>query len=199
MSISGTQSYAGTGPLPPLVAAAVALADELAFPSSCRIEQGRLLMALAAGATSDIGETGTGCGVGLAWLVTGRRPGVRVVSVERDAERAERAAELFAGVPDLEIVTGDWTLINERGPFDLLVVDGGGNGKKGGAAEPELVLRPGGTLVIDDFTPLAQWPPLHDGRPDTSRLHWLEHPALLAAEVRLAADLSTIVATRRPA
>jgi predicted O-methyltransferase YrrM len=198
LSISGTQSYVGAGPLPPLVAAAVGLADELGFPSSCRIEQGRLLAALAAGATTSIGETGTGCGVGLAWLVTGRRPGVRVVSVERDADRAERTARLFAEVPDVEIVTGDWTVINDHGPFDLLVVDGGGNGKKGGAADPERVLRPGGTLVIDDFTPLTQWPPMHDGRPDTARLSWLEHPALLATEVRLASDLSTIVATRRP-
>jgi predicted O-methyltransferase YrrM len=198
LSISGTRSYAGAGPLPPLVSAAVGLAEELEFPSSCRIEQGRLLAALAAGATTSIGETGTGCGVGLAWLVTGRRPGVRVVSVERDPDRAERTAQLFAEIPDVEIVTGDWTLLNERGPFDLLVVDGGGNGKKGAVADPERVLSPGGTLVIDDFTPLTQWPPMHDGRPDTTRLSWLEHPALFATEVRLAGDLSTIVATRRP-
>jgi predicted O-methyltransferase YrrM len=198
LSISGTQSYAGAGPLPPLVSAAVGLADELEFPSSCRVEQGRLLTALAAGAATTIGETGTGCGVGLAWLVTGRRPGVRVVSVERDPQRAERVARLFADVPDLEIVNGDWTLIKERGPFDLLVVDGGGNGKKGAAADPEQVLRPGGTIVIDDFTPLKEWPPMHEGRPDATRLSWLEHPALFATEVRLATDLSTIVATRRP-
>jgi predicted O-methyltransferase YrrM len=42
-------------------------------------EQGRLLFALAARA-QPIGETGTGCGVGLAWLASGARPGTRLVS-----------------------------------------------------------------------------------------------------------------------
>jgi predicted O-methyltransferase YrrM len=89
MSIKGTDSYAGTAALPGIVAAAVALARDLGFPSACRVEQGRLLMALASGARSAIGETGTGCGVGLAWMVAGRQPGVRVVSVEQDKARAE--------------------------------------------------------------------------------------------------------------
>lgn len=198
MSVSGTSSYRDAGPLPALVTAAVELAEELGFPSSCRVEQGRLLTALASGAVHSIGETGTGCGVGLAWLVSGRRPGVRVVSVEQDAVRAERVARLFAGVPDVEVVHGDWTLIAEQGPFDLLVVDGG-NGKKGPAADPEELLRPGGSVVIDDFTPLHEWPPMHEGEPDHARLSWFNHPALLATEVRLAPDLSTIIATRRPA
>lgn len=198
MSIMGTESYADAQGLPEIVSAAVALANELGFPSSCRLEQGRLLYALAAGAGAAIGETGTGCGVGAAWLVAGRRPGVRVVSVERDPVRARRAARLFAGVPDVEILHGDWTLINDRGGFDLLVVDGGGNGKRGAAVDPEKLLRPGGCLVIDDFTPMTEWPPRHGGAPDGARLGWLEHPALLATELRLAPDLSTIVAARRP-
>lgn len=198
MSIQGTDSYADVRDLPEIVSAAVALANELEFPSSCRVEQGRLLYALAAGATARIGETGTGCGVGLAWMVAGRRPGVQVISVERDAERFDRVSRLFADVPNVEILHGDWSLINDHGPFDLLVVDGGGNGKRGAAADPEKLLRPGGCLVIDDFTPLTEWPPMHQGAPDSARLAWLQHPALLAAEIRLAPDLSTIVGTRRP-
>jgi predicted O-methyltransferase YrrM len=198
MSIRGTDSYADVQDLPEIVSAAVALANELRFPSSCRLEQGRLLYALAAGATASIGETGTGCGVGLAWLIAGRRPGVQVVSVERDDQRAEHVARLFADFPDVEILRGDWTLINDRGSFDLLVVDGGGNGKRGAAVDPEKLLRPGGCLIIDDFTPMTEWPPVHQGAPDSARLSWLEHPALLATEVRLAPDLSTIVGTRRP-
>ncbi|GAA3487366.1 O-methyltransferase [Streptomyces cremeus] len=198
MSVSGTDAYAGEVGLPDLVVAAVELARRLGFPSSCRPQQGRLLHALAAGAAHSIGETGTGCGVGLAWMVAARRPGVRVVSVERDEQRAEEAAKLFAGVPDVEILCGDWTRIYERGPFDLLVTDGGGNGKKTPAADPQRLLRPAGTVVIDDFTPLTQWPPLMGGEPDTARLAWLEHPDLLATEVRLAPDLSTVIGTRRP-
>jgi hypothetical protein len=58
--------------LPPLVDRAVSLARREGFGNSCRPEQGRLLFALAAGA-GVIGETGTGCGVGLAALVATRR------------------------------------------------------------------------------------------------------------------------------
>ncbi|MFY1691782.1 O-methyltransferase [Plantactinospora sp. WMMB782] len=198
MSSRGTASYVGVTGLPSIVSAAVALAEELDFPCSCRLEQGRLLTALAAGATGAIGETGTGCGVGLAWLVAGRRPGVRVVSVERDGERAARVARLFAEIPDVEVVSGDWTLIEGYGPFDLLVLDGGGNGKQGAAADPVRLLRPGGTVVVDDFTPLTGWPPMLGPAPDAARLGWLRHPALLATEVRLAPDLATVLGTRRP-
>ncbi|MEV3950592.1 class I SAM-dependent methyltransferase [Streptomyces halstedii] len=198
MSISGTDAYAGLVGLPDLVVEAVDLARGLGFPSSCRPEQGRLLHALASGASDSIGETGTGCGVGLAWMISARRPGTRVVSVERDERRVEEVSKLFAGIRDVEILCGDWTGIYEHGPFDLLVVDGGGNGKKTPPADPERLLRPTGTIVIDDFTPMTQWPPLIGGEPDSARLGWLEHPALLSSEVRLADDLSTIIGTRRP-
>jgi predicted O-methyltransferase YrrM len=46
-----------------------------------------------------IGETGTGGGVGLAWLASGAVPGARLVSVERDPERAAAARTLFADRP----------------------------------------------------------------------------------------------------
>ncbi|MGW4647152.1 hypothetical protein [Kitasatospora sp. NPDC004289] len=41
-----------------------------------------------------------------------------------------------------------------------------------------------------------EWPPRYQGEPDTARLHWLGHPALRAVDLRLAPDLSTVVATR---
>ncbi|WAL70728.1 class I SAM-dependent methyltransferase [Kitasatospora sp. YST-16] len=198
MSVLGTAAYTDTAALPEPVARAVELAARLGFTQSCRPEQGRLLQALAAGATGRIGETGTGCGVGLAWLLAGRRPGVRVVSVEREPERVAAVRELFADVPDLEVLHGDWTLIDRHGPFDLLVLDGGGNGKQSAAADPEQLLTPGGTLVVDDLTPLTAWPPTYRGAPDTGRTTWYDHPALLTTEIRLAPDFATLLATRRP-
>ncbi|MCZ4124718.1 hypothetical protein [Streptomyces sp. H39-S7] len=42
-------------------------------------------------------------------------------------------------------------------------------------------------------------PPLFDGARDLPRLHWLEHPDLRAAELRLAPDLSAVVGTYTPA
>jgi predicted O-methyltransferase YrrM len=44
-----------------------------------------------------IGETGTGCGVGLAWLACGAHPDGRLVSVEREPARAGVAAGVFTG------------------------------------------------------------------------------------------------------
>jgi predicted O-methyltransferase YrrM len=46
-----------------------------------------------------IGETGTGYGVGLAWLLTGAHPGARLVSIDRDQDRATISAGLFADDP----------------------------------------------------------------------------------------------------
>ncbi|MFF7973409.1 hypothetical protein [Streptomyces sp. NPDC007905] len=64
-------------------------------------------------------------------------------------------------------------------------------------ADVEKLLVRGGTVAVDDFTPGTGWPPVHEGAADRARLHWLGHPALRSAELRLAADLSTVVGTRR--
>ena len=67
MSRGGTASYAGQTGLPPLVQAAVELAERERFDLSCQPDQGRLLQVLVRGRTGGLlGETGTGCGVGLA-------------------------------------------------------------------------------------------------------------------------------------
>jgi hypothetical protein len=88
--------------------------------------------------------------------------------------------------------------MRRHGPFDLLVLDGGAPGTSDGIpADPEVLLRPGGTLVVDDFTPAAGWPPRFDGRVDQARMHWLTRPALAAAELRLPPDLAALVAARR--
>ncbi|MFC7826909.1 O-methyltransferase [Streptomyces sp. NPDC057375] len=198
MSPHGTDAYRDDdGTLPALVVRAVAAARAHGFAFSCRPEQGRLLQLLAAGASHGIAETGTGCGVGLAWLASGARPGTRLVSVERDAERVRVAREVFRDRPEVEILHGDWRRVEEHRPYDLLVLDGGGQAKGDGAADPTRLLAPGGTLVVDDFTPAATWPPLFDGAPDRARLHWLEHPALRSSELR-PPDLAAIVGTRLP-
>ncbi|MEV5958609.1 class I SAM-dependent methyltransferase [Streptomyces sp. NPDC051987] len=199
MTLHGTDAYSGLPGLPPLVRRALGVARVQGFPYSCRPEQGRLLQVLAGGVGGRIGETGTGVGVGLAWLASGARDGVRLFSVERDAGRAEAAAEVFRDRPEVTVVRGDWQEIAAHGPFELLVLDGGGQGKVPGdrPADVERLLVPGGTVVVDDFTPADQWPPRFGGDVDRARLHWLEHPALRAVEVRLAADLCAVVGTRR--
>lgn len=199
MSNSGTDRYDKEVHLPPLVERALSAARTHGFPYSCRPEQGRLLHALAGDARHCIGETGTECGVGLAWLASGAREGVRLISIERDPERARIAAEVFADRPEVEILTGDSSRVENRGPYDLLVLDGGGTGKTPDdePADPARLLTPGGMVVIDDFTPATDDPPLHEGAVDRPRLFWLRHPALKTIEVTLAEDLATLVGIRR--
>ena len=163
MSPLGTAAYDGLADLPPLVERAVDLARRLGFANSCRPEHGRLLRALAAGAGT-IGETGTGCGVGPAWLASGARPGTRLVSVEIDTERAGLVASLFADLPHLAVLPGDWREIYRAGPFDLLVLDGGAHGKSGGIparrASAGRSTRPGCTgSPTPPWTPSSGWPP----------------------------------------
>jgi predicted O-methyltransferase YrrM len=198
VAMDGTRAYDGRDDLPPLVAAAVRAARESGFALSCLPAQGELLRLLAAGLGpwARIGETGTGCGVGLAWLASGASSTARLVSVERAPSVAEAARAVFRGTPNVEVVTGDWTALAGYGPFDLLVLDGGGQGK---GSEPPLDpagwLRPGGVLVIDDFAPTDDWPPTYLGEPDRARLHWLCHPSLLATQIRVTPEMTTVVAT----
>ncbi|WP_433043951.1 O-methyltransferase [Dactylosporangium sp. CS-033363] len=183
-----------------LVAAALDLAARTEFTQSCRPEHGELLRLLARGVGPGlIGETGTGCGAGLAWLLSGADPDARLVSIERDPSRAQAAAALFSAEPRVEVLHGDWRDLRAHGPFDLLVLDGGGQGK---GAEPPLEpaewLRPGGLIAMDDFTPSTSWPPMYEGRVDEPRRHWLDHPDLRATEVRVAPDAAAVLATYLP-
>lgn len=171
---------------------ALALAGELRFTRSCEPEVGRLLHLLAAQrGRARVGEIGTGAGVGAAWMVSALAPPVPFVTVEPDEGRAAAAGRLFADDAQVRVLVGDWhELMPPQAPFDLLFYDGGGKGR------PELdgedvvgLLSPGGTVVLDDLTP---------GRAgsDPVREFWLEHPALVAAELAVSAATAVIVAVR---
>lgn len=197
--MAGTDAYSGLEHLPGLVPAAVRLAREQGFEHSCLPEHGELLRVLARGVGAGrIGETGTGCGVGLAWLAAGAHQDAQVVSVERDPARAAQAAELFREHPNIEVVQGDWRRLRAYGPFDLLALDGGGQGKAPGdePVDPAQWLVPGGLIVMDDFGPLTHWPPRFGDGVDTARLHWLEHPQVRATQIRVTPEWSTLLATR---
>ena len=206
-AFSKTALYADRPDLPPLVEQAVAIANHLGFIHCCIPEQGQLLQVLARGrAGGVIGETGTGCGVGLAWMASAVGPETRLVSVEIDPPRAAACQALFADLPNVTVLHGDWRVIESYGPFDLLVLDGGGGGKRENdpPADPAVLLKPGGTLVLDDFhPPMEFWsekaaPRDEYGRSTTAaRKHWLKHPALFATEVRVHPQMSVILATRK--
>jgi predicted O-methyltransferase YrrM len=194
MTIGGTAAYHGATDLPALMSAAAQLAERTGFDLSCLPAHGRLLAVLAAGRPGGrIGETGTGAGVGLAWLASAADPSTTLVSIELDPDRAAAARALFADLPNVTVLTGDWSALEASGPFDLLSLDGGGGGKSGEhPVDPRRWLTPGGTVVLDDFTPRTAWP--HD---DPPRLHWLEHPDAPCTEVVTGPTSCTLVGTRR--
>ncbi len=206
MSQGGTASYTDLSAgivVPDLVAKAVSVANDLGFVYCVRPEIGRLLSVLAGGlpAGSVVGESGTGTGAGLAWMVSSSGPEVHFVSYEIDGDQAAAARELFAEHPNVEIVEGDAAALFDHGPFDLLVNDGGpGAGKAGEKPfRPSEVLRAGGAMTIDDYSPTSEWPPLYSGEPDSSRVHWLTHDDVFATEIRVAPDLAVVLARYLPA
>ncbi len=188
MSDSGND-YSTEPALPDFVRRAAALAVRLSFRNSCAIPYGRLLHVLAAQRTAgDIGETGTGCGVGTAWMASAASKHSRIVTVEVDRERASAAAELFVDVPNVTVLHANWKVLMDYGPFDLLFLDGGG--KREDQEVALSMVRQGGTVVLDDLTP---------GRagPDQVRDWWLNSASVRAIEVALTREHAAILAVRR--
>lgn len=182
--------------VPPRVVAAEQIASEAGFRKSCIPEVGRLLrLAAAAKPHGTVAESGTGSGVGTAWLHSGLGTGARLVTVERDAALARQAAGVFADDERVGVLTGDWRLLERHAPFDVFFCDGGG--KRDDPQRVVELLAPGGLLLLDDFTPSSDWPPRFEGEVDELRLFYLTHPALDATEVLTTPSSSVVVAARR--
>ena len=204
MSLGGTALYAELDQtcLPRLVRRAIAAANDLGFELCVHPATGRLLQTLAGGRSPGdrVGETGTGTGAGLAWMVSAADPAVHFLSVEVDADRAAAATEVFSGIDNVAVIHGDAGLLFDRGPFDLLAFDGGWGSGKMGDQRVELaeVVKPHGLVTIDDFTPMREFPPRYQGAVDAGRTYWLTHPDVLATELQVAPDMAVLVARHTP-
>lgn len=179
--------------LPEIVTRALDLSRRRGFVTSSRSETGRLLAALAAGRSGLLGECGTGCGVGAAWLSSGAREGSSIVTAEVDEDLAKAVTELFADYPEVEVLTGDWGALRERAPFSLLFLDVR-EAKRSGMDMVAELLGPGGIVVLDDFTPWPTWPPMYEGRVDTMREQWLTDERFVTVEVMVATDSAVLIA-----
>ena len=195
---------------PPLVTRAQAAARQAGFPltreeagpgrpSACLPGVGRFLAVLAAGcAGGEIGELGTGAGIGAGWIASAMPADCVLITVEIDESLARAARELLAADSRVEVITGDaFRVIPSRGPFDLLFADSGVRAPADFAALVSL-LRIGGRIVMDDVTPE---PALPAGSPlradDVKRGFFSGEPRLTWTEVVLP-DLrnSLLVGTR---
>jgi predicted O-methyltransferase YrrM len=182
--------------LPAVVSRAFAVSRRAGYASFCRNETGRLLAALAATRTGTMAEFGTGCGVGTAWLRSGVRGDVRIVTAELDPKLATAAAEIFVDDPQVEVLAADWSTLLDKGPFSLLFLDSGEPTEVGVDAIADLV-EAGGIVVLDDFAPCEMWPPISSGRVDTLREQWLTDERFTAVEVMVASDAAALIATKR--
>lgn len=200
--------------LPEIVRRAVALAGQLGFPlmpegrpaghqgppSACIPQVGRLLQALAAGKPGGrIGEQGTGAGVGTAWLASGLAGGATLFSAEIDLRYAEAVADLFRDDPRVTVHAGDWrAAMSPAQPFDLLFMDATARADLASGqweALTELVTV-GGQIVMDDLTPVAQWPPEWAGQTDHKREFAFANPRVLGAEVLTTPTTAALIVTR---
>jgi predicted O-methyltransferase YrrM len=175
---------------PPLVLRALSLAEELGLEASCTPEQGAFLHLLAARrGILRAGETGTGAGVGAAWIVSALPPQTPFFSAGAEPEIAARVRQLFADDPNVTVATGAWRgVLPPEAPFDLLFVDA--EDAKGDVDAVLGILAPGGTAVLD-----GSWhgSPL----PDSVRDTWLRHPLLTATEIWVTPERGALLAVRR--
>ncbi len=181
---------------PPAAATARQRAEAAGFSGSSSAEVGYLLRTLAASRPAGrAAESGTGFGVGAAWLLDGLGPSGSLVTVERDEARWRAAQQLLAHDGRASVLHGDWRLLRAHAPFDLVFADGGG--KRDAPDELVALLAPGGLLVLDDFTPADGWPPRHEGEVDELRLRYLLHPALHTLEVAVGPREAVIIGALR--
>jgi predicted O-methyltransferase YrrM len=187
----GLPAYGAADLFPARVWEAVELSRSHGFPLACLPAVGRLLQ-LCAGlrGIEKACELGTAFGVGAAWIESGLRPGATLLTIEVDAGRAAAAGTLFAGSDSVEVVAGDWRLALDRGPFDLLFSDGGPKRAPGDPEKLAPLVRPGGIVVLDDYTP--EYP----GQDDISRRVWLDNASYRAQEIMVSRETSVIVAVR---
>jgi predicted O-methyltransferase YrrM len=176
---------------PPLVARARALAYELGFTHSCSEETGRLLHVLAGmRGRMRVAETGTGAGVGAAWIVSALDASVPFFSAELDEGRAAAVAELFREDEKVHVLDGDWhDVLPPHAPFDLLFHDGSKRRPDLDGEETLGLVAPHGLVVLDDLT---------SGRegPDLVREFWLGHGSIAATEIQVSVRESVILAVR---
>lgn len=179
---------------PSIVDQAVALADSLGFKNSCLDEVGELLRLLAGHINHGIiAEIGTGFGVGTAWLASGTTR--ELYTIDHDRDRVIKTTELFAEVPSVHIMCGNWDEIIQHGPFQLIFVDAKPAKLKGVDAVVNAT-QVGGLIVLDDLTPMEFWSDEWKANSDPVRNAWLCHHQLISVEIRTSLKASAILARR---
>ena len=186
----GLPDYDEPARFPERVWRAIENSREDGFELACLPEVGRLLQLFAGmNRVERICELGTAYGVGSAWIESGMRSRSTLVTIELDARRAVSARTLFEGVSAVEVLTGDWSLAATFEPFDVLFSDGGPKRNPGDPERLLPLLKLGGLVILDDYTPGVV--------NDVARRIWFDSPAYRTIEVTLTPSSAVLLATRR--
>jgi predicted O-methyltransferase YrrM len=154
-------------------------------------QTGALLHALvAAKPSARVLEIGTAIGYSALWMATALPADGRLITLERDAARAETARLHFAaaGLADrVTVMIGDATryLHKLAGPFDLIFQDGDKASYAPLLDRLTALLAPGGMLVTDDVLWSGELVPGYVEAPGRSPE---DARAIAAYNVRLGAD-----------
>ncbi|MFO1445105.1 class I SAM-dependent methyltransferase [Bacillus sp. Bva_UNVM-123] len=170
-------------------------AKQNGFVNSCMDEVGLLLRTLAAQVRcGKIGEIGTGYGIGASWIIAALTPDSEFITIDNDVEKIRAVVRYITG-SNIKVVHGDWKEILKSQPFDLLFADGG----KAKELEPDLLfaaLKVGGTILLDDLTPIELWPDEWKGKEDLVRKYWLQHPKMYSTELRVTPEQAVIIGVK---
>jgi predicted O-methyltransferase YrrM len=190
------QQYRSLTLIPPLVKRAKNLARQMSYRSNCSDGTGRLLRLLASQFQGGVlGEIGSGCGVGTAWLVSALAPGTTLVTVEKNNALSAVVRSLFESYSMVRVLYGDWNEIIKFGPFSMLYV----SARTARFCAPEVLmeaLRLGGVLVIDGLVPLEQLSYDMQLKTDPVRSFWLNDPRLEATEILVSSNEAIILTSR---
>ncbi len=189
-------SYRSLNLIPPLVRRAKNLARQMHHRFNCSNGTGRLLRLLASQFQAGvIGEIGSGCGVGSAWIISALAPGATFVTVEKDPILAAVVRTLYNNMSMVRVFNGDWIEIVKFGPFSLCYI----SANVARFIPPEVLmqsLRLGGIIVIDGLVPLEEL--IRRGRRnvDPLRSFWLNDSRLEATEIYVASNEAVILSAR---
>jgi predicted O-methyltransferase YrrM len=144
-------------------------AAALGFDMNSGMQVGELLALLAASKPGGrFLELGTGCGLGVAWLLSGMDAHSQLVSVDTDAGPQAIARDVLGADRRVTFVLEDGGAVLERtdaGSYDLIFADAW-PGKFSHLDEALAALRTGGLYVVDDLLPQPNWPDGHQANVD---------------------------------
>lgn len=188
-------AYRSNSYIPELVKKTKTLASEFGFTQSCTDEFGRFLYMLIGQAKGNILEIGTGFGVSTSWIVSSMSASnSSLISIDNQQDYIE-AIKPFFSQSNVEFMSADWKEIINKGPFNFVFADAA-DAKSTYAQELFKLLRVGGVLIMDDFTPEEYWPAEWRGKRDDVREYWLNHTKLAATEILLTPQQAVIIASK---